>query len=87
MTRIQQLQFNLFQASQCFEWCLRSSNMLATSDRSTVLLTSRASCNMGDIKRMRGDLEGARRCYASAVISIEGEGSLLHSSACDYTVL
>jgi hypothetical protein len=29
---------------------------------------------MGDIKRMRGDVEGARRCYASAVVSIEGEG-------------
>ena len=75
----QQLQFNLQQASQCFEWCLRSSNTLATTDRSTVLLTSRASCNLGDIKRMRGDVEGARRCYAGAVSSIEGERVLLHS--------
>ena len=83
----QQPQFNLQQASQCFEWCLRSSNTLATTDRSTVLLTSRASCNLGDIKRMRGDVEGARRCYASAVSSIEGERVLLHSPACDCTVL
>jgi hypothetical protein len=83
----QQLQFNLQQASQCFEWCLRTSNTLSTTDRSTVLLTSRASCNMGNIKRMRGDVEGARRCYASAVSSIEGERVLLHSPACDCTVL
>ena len=29
---------------------------------SSVLLLSRAYCNMGDLKQMRGDVEGARRC-------------------------
>jgi hypothetical protein len=34
---------------------------------SSVLLLSRAYCNMGDLKQMRGDVEGARRCVLRVV--------------------
>lgn len=58
-------------ASQCFEWCLRTCHRMSTADETGILLQSRAQCNMGDLKRMRGDVDGARRCYSFAVESVE----------------
>ena len=67
------------QASQCFEWCRRTCSKLMTShdhtvsrDSTVVMLMCQANCNMGDLKMMRGDVEGARKCYSFAVDLIEG---------------